>query len=258
MLPLPRVLRSRDVIRPTVLLFDIDGTLVDTGGAGRRSMVGAFLDVTGRDDACAKMVFAGMTDRAIGREGLRAAGLEPTEALIDAVLDAYLTRLAAEVAASEGYRLMPGVVETLAWLAELAERGASGAGGGVAVGLGTGNVERGAYTKLARGAIDRAFTFGGFGSDAEDRAELLAVGARRGAESLGVATEACRVVVIGDTPKDVDAALRMGAECIGVATGGYTAATLAGHGAHWSFETLLADGVRDALVQPSAARSSGT
>lgn len=239
---------STGAMRPTVLLFDIDGTLVDTGGAGRRSMVGAFLEVTGREDACANIEFAGMTDRAIGREGLCAAGLDPTGALIDAVLEAYLTRLAREVAASERYRLMPGVVDTLARVAGRAR---------VAVGLGTGNVRRGAYTKLARGSIDQAFSFGGFGCDAEDRAELLAAGARRGATSLGVALESCRVVVIGDTPKDVAAALRIGAECVGVGTGSYAAAELARAGAHHAFDTLEDGRVLEALLDQSGARASG-
>jgi phosphoglycolate phosphatase-like HAD superfamily hydrolase len=224
---------------PTVLLFDIDGTLLLTGGAGRRAMEAAFAERTGRKGACAHFSFAGMTDRAIAREGLTAAGREPTAEAIDALLDAYLAHLAREVPASDGYAVMPGVVETLAWL-----RGFDG----VAVGLGTGNIERGAYTKLARVALGEAFTFGGFGSDHEDRAELLRVGATRGASRLGVTLVACRVVVIGDTPKDVAAALAIGAECVAVGTGSFTPDALARAGAHHAVATLEDARARAALL----------
>ncbi|HSO32352.1 MAG TPA: HAD hydrolase-like protein, partial [Labilithrix sp.] len=117
----------------------------------------------------------------------------------------------------------------------------------IALGLGTGNVKRGAYAKLARGALDAPFAFGGFGCDAEDRTELLRVGAGRGAAALGVPLADCRVVVIGDTPKDVAAARGIGAECIGVGTGGFAPAALRDLGAQNAFATLEEDGVREAL-----------
>lgn len=234
------MIRSGAVSRPTVLLFDIDGTLILTGGAGRRAMERAFADVTGRRDACAHMSFGGMTDRAIAREGLVAVDREPTPEAIDAVLDAYIARLEREVVASPKYEIMPGVVETLAWLAPIPR---------IAIGLGTGNIKRGAYTKLTRGALHDAFAFGGFGCDHENRAELLRVGAMRGAAQLGLTMDACRVVVIGDTPKDVAAALAIGAECIGVGTGGVDPAELARLGAHHAFATLEDPRSRAALVE---------
>ena len=95
---------------------------------------------------------------------------------------------------------------------------------GFAVGLGTGNVEEGARLKLDRVDLCRHFSFGGYGSDHADRAELLAIGARRGRARLGVGDGPCRVVVIGDTPKDIAAARAIGAESIAVATGSYTRA----------------------------------
>lgn len=225
--------------RPTVLLFDIDGTLLDTGGAGRRAMVGAFEEAHGRPDAPQGFSYAGMTDRAIARRGLEAVGVAPTLAAMEAVLAVYVKRLARELAASERYRVMPGVETLVPSLLTEAN---------VAVGLGTGNVREGAYAKLARGGIDRHFAFGGFGCDAEDRTELLRAGARRGADALGAPLETCRVVVIGDTPKDVSAALGMGAACLGVGTGGSTPASLVALGAAWGFATLADDGVRDVLL----------
>lgn len=224
----------------TVLLFDIDGTLVSTGGAGRRAMVGAFASLHGKDDVFEGVSFAGMTDRAIARHGLRAVLGEITEAEIDRALDAYLALLEAELAKADAYRVLPGVMALLQSL-----HGAPD----VAIGLGTGNVRRGAYAKLARGGLDHVFAFGGFGCDAEDRTELLRAGARRGAEALGVSLDRCQVVVIGDTPKDVAAAHGIGARCIGVGTGSYSASDLTGCGAHRAFATLEHADVRAALFE---------
>lgn len=226
--------------RPTVLLFDIDGTLLETGGAGRASMAGAFEDVHGRAEAASGFSYAGMTDRAILRRALASLEVEVTEAAIEAVLAAYLVRLADEVARAPRYRVLPGVAELVPTLVGLP---------GVAVGLGTGNVREGAYTKLRRGDLDGHFAFGGFGCDAEDRTELLRAGARRGAATLGAALEACRVVVIGDTPKDVSAALGIGAACLGVGTGGSSAEELVALGARWGFATLAERGVREVLLE---------
>ena len=227
--------------RPTVYLFDIDGTLISTGGAGRRAMEGAFADAHGVAGARAvAFSFAGMTDRAIVRSGLTALEHHaPEAAVIDRVLDRYLVRLADEVIRTETYLVHPGVLDVLAWLKGV-ER--------IAVGLGTGNVKKGAYAKLARGSLDASFAFGGFGCDAEDRTELLRVGARRGADALGVGLEDCRIVVIGDTPKDVSAAHGIGADCIGVGTGGFEPRALLDLGAQTAFATLEEGGVRKALM----------
>lgn len=214
---------------PTVLLFDIDGTLLLTGGAGRRAMLEAFKGLHSDDRVFDGFSFAGMTDRAIARHALAKVMADVTEAAIDGMLDAYLTQLEAELLTASDYRVLPGVKPLLDKIANAAD---------VAIGLGTGNVRRGAYAKLARGGLDAAFAFGGFGCDAEDRADLLRTGARRGAERLGRSVEECRVVVIGDTPKDVAAALAIGARCIGVGTGSYSHEDLVKAGAHQGFATL--------------------
>lgn len=222
----------------TVLLFDIDGTLILTGGVGRRAMVGAFASLHGKSDVFEGFSFAGMTDRAIVRHGLKACLAEVAEAEIDRLLEAYLSLLETELGHADGYRILPGVTALLESLHGTPE---------VAIGLGTGNVRRGALAKLARGALDGAFAFGGFGCDAEDRIELLRAGATRGAAALGVPLADCRVVVIGDTPRDVTAAAGIGARCIGVGTGGYAPADLTSCGAYRAFATLEEDGVRAAL-----------
>jgi len=154
-------------VRARILLFDIDGTLLSTGGAGRRAMEDAFVDLHGPLEESLAFPFAGMTDRAIARQGLSTRGIDGSEEAIDALLSRYLRRLDDELASSEGYEVMPGILELVEWLAS--------AHPSVATGLGTGNIREGAYRKLARGALDRPFSFGGFGCDSEDRAELLAL-----------------------------------------------------------------------------------
>ena len=116
------------------------------------------------------------------------------------------------------------------------------------VGLGTGNVLAGARIKLSRVGIFEKFAFGGFGSDAEDRGALIRRGAERGAEHLKVPLAECRVVVIGDTPKDVDAAVSIGAESIGVGTGGFSKDELSQHGATHAFDSLATPGALDAML----------
>ena len=169
---------------PTVVLFDVDGTLLTCGGAGRVAMEAAFREAVGRDDVC-RFSFAGHTDRAIAREGLRGAGLEPDEAAIDAFLERYLGHLEPALDRSEGYSVFAGVTVLLDAL-----EGRDG----WAIGLGTGNVERGARAKLRRGGLDPRFGFGGFGCDHEERPRLIAAGAARGAQRLGVAPGRSRLL----------------------------------------------------------------
>lgn len=224
--------------RPTILLFDIDGTLVTTGGAGRRAMERAFETMTGRRDATG-FAFAGMTDRAIARAGLQRAGRADDEAAIDQLLELYVTLLPEEVESAVGYDVYPGIVRAIDRALATPR---------TAVGLGTGNVHVGARIKLGRVGLADRFSFGGFGSDHEDRAELLRIGAQRGASLLGEPRSSCRVVVIGDTPKDVHAALRIGAECIGVGTGGVSPSELEGCGASRAFASLAEPGALEALL----------
>ena len=223
----------------TVLLFDVDGTLVTTGGAGRRALVRALAHWGASDGA--SFSFAGLTDRLIIRRSLAQAGMDVSETLIDRVIAAYLEVLADEVAATPApdYRLLPGMLEALDALAGAAH---------VAVGLGTGNVERGARIKLERVGVAERFAFGGFGCDAEDRAELLRIGAERGAARLGAARDQCRVVVIGDTPLDIKAARAIGAEAFALAAGGTTLEELATHHPEHLYPSLAAPGARAALL----------
>jgi phosphoglycolate phosphatase len=226
--------------KSTVVLFDIDGTLLLTGGAGRRAFERSFLTVIGRAESLASFSFGGMTDRAIARMGLEAAGESVTNARVEALLEAYVAALHDELEKRPNYRIMPMAREVVTATRTHAH---------VAVGLGTGNLKRGAEAKLRHGGLWELFDFGGFGCDHENRTELLRAGATRGAQKLGLPLASCRVVVVGDTVRDVVAAHGIQAECVGVETGGVSAQELRDAGAHAVFPDLSAAGALEAIVQ---------
>lgn len=225
---------------PTVLLFDVDETLITTGGAGRRALEQAFAALHTRPDALTTFRLDGMTDRAIVRMGLETIGQPPNEAAIAAVLAKYLEYLGGEVekVAPANYRIHPGMSEAVA----------AGKKMGAAIGLGTGNIKDGAKIKLQRVGLYESFGFGGFGDDHEQRPELIRRGAQRGVKHLRVPWTEARVVVIGDTPNDIAAAHAIGAQCMAVGTGHFTVAQLLEAGADWAHDTLASPGALDALL----------
>lgn len=227
----------------TVYLFDVDGTLISSGGAARGALELAFERLHGSREACG-FSFAGMTDRAIFRRGLVEIGVEPSAERIDALIALYLSLVDEFFAKADSFKVHPGVREVLDHLGTLDE---------VAIGLGTGNVEEGAFKKLRKVDLDGYFSFGGYGSDAEDRAELLRIGAQRGAAQLGRDLDQCRVVVIGDTRRDVHAAHAIGAECVAVTTGGNGRRTLEAAQADFIFRDLAQPCALEALVYGASA-----
>lgn len=228
-----------DAMKPTVLLFDLDGTLLTTGGVGRRALERAYREAFGRS-AC-DFRFDGMTDKAIVRQGLESLSVPATQEAMETILELYLKFLEEEVSAADvrTYHVHPGMHEAL----DAASKQSL-----CAVGLGTGNVRRGAYVKLAPVKLAEHFPFGGFGCDHEDRPELIRKGAERGAAQLGVPLADCRVVVIGDTPKDIAAAQAVGAESLGVATGSFSTSELVACGATFAFDNLRSPGALEALL----------
>jgi phosphoglycolate phosphatase-like HAD superfamily hydrolase len=229
-------------MRPTVLLFDIDGTLITTGGVGRRAIQRAFAARYGSTESLS-FSFGGMTDRAIIRDALAVTSPDlqgaELQTEIERVIEQYLEVLEEEARQSDALRVHAGVQAAL---------DASLARVGCAVGLGTGNVKRGAGIKLSRVGLYGSFRFGGFGCDHIDRAELLRIGAQRGADQLAAPLAECRVVVIGDTPKDVRAAQAIGAESIAVATGASTLEELRAAKPTFLFADLTASGATSALL----------
>jgi phosphoglycolate phosphatase len=232
-------------VKATVLLWDIDGTLISTAGAGRRAIEKTFERRFGRSDVLA-FPFDGMTDPIILRQGLAALGMDDAtiEREMGPTLRAYLDVLADICTDAGRFRVHAGI--------EAALRLCAGREG-FSVGLGTGNVEQGARLKLTPVGLNTYFDFGGYGSDHGERAHLIRIGAERGAARLGRPREDCRVVVIGDTPKDIAAAQAIGAECLAVATGSFTVAALTAAGATWAMADLSDPRAATVLLEGKAA-----
>lgn len=226
-------------VRVTIALFDIDGTLLKAGGAGRRAIELALGEVLGgRNDVSLHSVeFAGRTDPWIVAEALAKYGVAADDQLIAEVLRRYVTHLPEQLDLAQAFEVLPGVSALLPALFERDD---------IVLGLGTGNTERAAYAKLARGGLDSFFSFGGFGSDHTERAELLRVALERGRRRAGDGLEV-RAVVIGDTPRDVAAASAIGVECVAVSTGNYDGAALRAAGARVVVSDLRAPAVLEAL-----------
>jgi phosphoglycolate phosphatase len=214
----------------TLFLFDIDGTLVQTLGAGVRSMSHAFRRLHLRTDPLHGVPVAGRTDLAIVTDVFRSIDVEPRREVIDALLAAYLDDLPNELsrASGNGFGVLPGVRAVLDGL----DRERS-----IAVGLLTGNFEAAARLKLGHFDLWRRFSFGAFGDAHTDRRDLLPVAIER-ASAAGVDVPMSRVVIIGDTPLDVDCARAHGAVAVGVATGHYTRDDLVRAGADLVLGTL--------------------
>jgi phosphoglycolate phosphatase len=200
-----------------LLLFDIDGTLVTSGGAGRRALARAFFDITGVEDAMAGVHLGGSTDPAIVADAFELnvgrAPHGPEE--VDAIFARYLEHLQDELDRTrDKYLVLPGAEKIVS---------TSAISGRHAVGLATGNVEAGARLKLIPGKLWDHFRFGGYGSDAYVRAEVVRAGIERGQkyaeQHLGRRFELAEVVVIGDTERDVSAARAVGAVVVGVLAG---------------------------------------
>jgi len=228
-----------------LLLFDIDGTLIHAGGAGRRSIERALRAHCGElDGALANLRLDGMTDRLIVREVLASLGHPFDDALCDRILGRYVEFLAEEIH-GPGYRVLPGASELLE---ALARRGAF-------LGLCTGNVHTGARIKLGRGGLDRYFDWSadgvnGFAADGEARERIVEAVLGRAARRLGHPFQAREAMVIGDTPRDIAAARAFGVPVLAVATGRFSAEELRSCGPDHVAGTLGDPGIVDLLLGP--------
>lgn len=205
-----------------LILFDIDGTLIVSGGAGARAMTRAFEYTWGITDALQEVDVAGRTDLIILSDALARAGRRLDDAHpLTAFRDTYCGFLREELAA-EGHGkpkgTLPGIRPLLEALADRPE---------VSVALLTGNFPESAEIKLAHFDLWHYFSWGAYGDDAIDRHDLLPIALQRHQERAAAPIDPAHVIIVGDTPHDISCAQRGGAKVVAVATGNYDAETLA-------------------------------
>lgn len=220
------------------IIFDVDGTLLTTGGAGGVAWGKAFEEVHGVSVDIAKVTESGMTDHDVATKALSTVlDREPTDADVEEITGPYLKYLPDAVENSEGYRIEPGIVELLERLA--AE--------GYPLGMTTGNIEPAAKIKLSRGDLNRFFAFGGYGSDSANRTELTLHAVKRGVVACATGSypngrpqvlSKDDFIAVGDTPRDVSAAHEAGIRIVSVATGLFDLETLKAANPEWLLATV--------------------
>ena len=210
-----------------LVLFDIDGTLIDSGGAGTRSLNLAFQELFSLENAFHGILMAGKTDSEIIKEGLKKYDLL-IDGNLEAVVRAYLKNLRMEMK-NDRKHVKPGVHDILRKLSLESN---------VGLGLLTGNLESGARIKLEPFNLNTYFPTGAFGSDDEDRNNLLPIAVKRFEELFQKKIEIDNCIIVGDTPRDVECAHIYQAVCIGVATGPYSFEELVEAGADYVVKDL--------------------
>lgn len=215
-----------------LVLFDIDGTLLSSGGIGRASMQLALTETFGSPGDPAYR-YDGKTDKQIVRDTMRLEGHsdDHIDSQMTLLIDRYLDGLKERIESRKfDVRPLAGVLEILDALE---------ARNDIVLGLLTGNVEKGARAKLTAAGIDPdRFRVNAFGSDHEHRPQLPAIAARRFGETLGLEVPGEKVIVIGDTPADIECGRELGARAIGVASGHYSVADLEKHSPYAVFPSL--------------------
>ena len=211
------------------VLFDIDGTLIDTGGSSDRAWHRAFKELQDVDVDVPAVTGKGVPDPQVGRVVFeKAIGREPTDEESEALMRKRLDYLPEEVETSKGFVVKDGVDELLEKLLD----------DGILLGLTTGNVEEAAHIKLARANLNRFFAFGGYGSDSPDRTELTKKALERAEMVSGDSLDVARCFSCGDTPRDVEAGHGAGIRVCGVATGEYSVDQLLEAGADAAVASL--------------------
>ena len=211
-----------------LVLFDIDGTLLHSGGAGEKALRLALKERFGRDDDLAQIELAGKTDSAIARKIFALHGIEPTPENLSAFLDGYLRHLERLLPETNG-KLLPGILELLEALHARPH---------VALALLTGNLSRGADLKLAHYGVGHFFEFGAFADDSHDRNQLGPFARRARAKNAEWNFQAENIFVLGDTVHDIDCGRAIGAKTVAIATGNSTREELAAHGPDFLFDDL--------------------
>jgi phosphoglycolate phosphatase len=211
------------------ILFDIDGTLLVTGGAGAASWRLAFDELYGIPADIGRFTDAGMTDPDVGRKTFEAVlKRKPERKEFTRLLERRLHYLHQTVAESKEYRVLAGVEELLPKLID----------DGYLLGLVTGNVEAAAHIKLHRAQLNRFFSFGVYGSDSNDRGELTKIALKRATLVYGEPVSADQAIAVGDTPHDVEGAHAAGIACVGVGSHNFTVDQLRDAGADYAIGSL--------------------
>src|SRR5213596_185067 len=215
----PSTSRAKTAQPKRLLLFDIDGTLIHSGGAGVHALILAFKERFGIDDDFHDIEIAGMTDSGIVLNILNKHKIPATTENVSAFLDSYVHFLSLELPRREG-KLLPGVLELLEKLKSRRH---------LVLALLTGNVSRGAQLKLEHYGVWHFFEFGAFADDHQDRNRLGSFARARARERHGLEFSASQIDVIGDTPRDIACGKAIGARTIAVATGKWSRQQLAEH-----------------------------
>lgn len=226
-----------------VILFDIDGTLLLTGGAGSTALARVFESLHGVRVDISQITVHGQTDPSIIQAiAQRWLGRALSENEFATLADRYLPLLEESLAVSERFRVLPGARSILESLMGVED---------AVLGLATGNIEPAAFAKLRRAELDHFFGFGGFGSDSIDRPVLTQRAVERGRAIAGPSAAA---IVVGDTIHDVESARKAGAQCLAVATGNASVQTLRDAGADWVVSSLEDPQVLDILHNRAPSR----
>ena len=213
-----------------LVLFDIDGTLVRTGGAGVKAFAKTFATEFNAVDGFEQLKFAGRTDVSLVREFFGFHQIPPTPQNFKRFFEKYVFWLDHILQESQG-RVCPGVCELIGELRELAEP--------PVLGLLTGNFRLGAEIKLRHFNLWEHFEIGAFADDHEERDQIAAIARERGSRVLKRDLKGEETLVIGDTPLDIRCARAIGGKALAVATGGYTLEELQSHAPDWAVENLL-------------------
>jgi phosphoglycolate phosphatase-like HAD superfamily hydrolase len=219
-----------------LVLFDIDGTLIQSGGAGEQAFGRVCAMEFNVPNGTAHLRFAGRTDPSIVREFFMANRIDPNRENFRRFFECYVFWLDHTLHTNAG-RVLPGVFEILAQLSSLPSP--------PVVGLLTGNIRLGAEIKLTHYKLWNSFVMGGFGDDHEDRNCLAAIARDRGQKVIGEKLSGDQILVIGDTPWDVECGKAIGARVLAVATGHYAREQLDEHKPAWSVESLDAIAVEE-------------
>ncbi|MBM3846142.1 MAG: HAD family hydrolase [Verrucomicrobia bacterium] len=225
-------------LRIRLVLFDIDGTLLHTGGAGRKAFRETFATAFGVSNAIEGVEFSGRTDTSLVRELFRRHGIEHTPAHVQQFFSCYYQWLG-QILEHQPGKACPGVWEFM--------EGLRSSPAPPLIGLLTGNVRLGAEIKLRQFGMWQEFVTGGFGDDHEDRGQIARIAKDRGSWTLGRELLGEEVMVIGDTPLDVACARAIGAPCLAVATGGATLEQLRESQPRWATTDLTTIPVQDLL-----------